>query len=177
MTKYPIDLRIVIVIWLICWTLLAYSIYYQYRKATISERGSALKLSIYSGIMVFLLFFLVYEHIDIMIITSSHYITGLLWTLMVGLITYMFMNISGIMKTKSSNQYEVVVIFILIALSLSGFGYFGIRITIHERCYLYDFLYFYEFQTNSHKGIKFIAYNWLFMLMIFFISFLVEREI
>lgn len=177
MSKYPLDLRVIIAIWLICWCVLAYSLYYQFRKASISERGVALKLSVYSALMVFLLFFLVYEHIDIMIITSTHYTTGLMWTLMVGLITYMYMNITGIMKTKSSNQYEVVVIFILIALSLSGFGYFGIRITIHERCYLYDFLYFYEFQTNSHKGIKFIAYNWLFMLLIFFISFLVEREI
>jgi len=177
MTKYPLDLRIIVAIWLICWCVLAYSIYYQFRKANISERGSALKLSVYSALMVFLLFFLVYEHIDIMIITSTHYTTGLMWTLMVGLITYMYMNITGIMKTKSSNQYEIIIVFVLVILSLSGFGYFGIRITIHERCYLYDFLYYYEFQTNSHKGIKFIGYNWLLMLLGFFISFLVEREI
>ena len=177
MTKYPIDLRIVVVIWLISWCLLAYSLYYQFRKATISERAIALKLTVYSIVSIFLLFFLIYEHIDIMIITSSHYISGLLWTLMVGLIAYMYMNVCGIMKTKSDNRYEFIIAFILIILSISGFGYFGIRITIHERCYLYDFLYYYQFQTNSHRGIKFIGYNWLLMLLGFFMSFLLEREI
>jgi len=177
MTKYPLDLRIIVVIWLISWFMLFYSLYYQFKKATISERSVALKLSVYSCLMVFLLFFLIYQHIDIMIITSSHYTTGLLWSLMVGLITYMFMNISGILKTKSSNQYEIIIVFVLIILSISGFGYFGIRFTIHERAYIYDFLYYHEFQTNSHKGIKFIGYNWLYMLGLFFISFLTEREI
>jgi len=177
MTKYPLDLRMFIVAWLICWFLLAYSIYYQYRKATLSERSGALKLSIYSGVMVFLLFFFVFEHIDVMVITSSHYTTGLLWTLMVGLIMYMYLNVAGIMKTKSKNQYEVIIVFILILLSLSGFGYFGIRFTIHERAYIYDFLYYHQFQTNSHKGIKFIGYNWLIMVVGFFTSFLLEREI
>ena len=177
MTKYPIDLRIVLVIWLISWCLLAYSIYYQIRKATITERKSAIILTIYSSISVFLLFFLYFEHFEIMIITESSYGIGLLWSLMVGLIAYMFMNICGIGKAKSNNKYEIVIVFILIILSLSGYGYFGVRIDIHERSYIYDYLYYYSFQTNSERGIKFIAYNWFFMVLIYFISFMTEREI
>ena len=177
MTKYPIDLRVVLVIWLISWCLLAYSLYYQFRKANISERSTALKLTIYSIIMIFALFFIYFEHFEIMIITESSYGIGLLWTLMVGLIAYMFLNVCGIGKTKSNNKYELIIVFILILLSLSGFGYFGIRIDIHERSYIYDYLYYYTFQTNSHSGIKFIAYNWYFMTLIFFISFMTEREI
>ena len=112
-----------------------------------------------------------------MIITSKHYTTGLMWTLMVGLIMYMYMNVCGILKTKSNNQYEIIIAFVMIVISISGFGYFGLRFTIHERCFIYPFLYYYKFQTNSYRGIKFIGYNWLFMVLGFFISFLVEREI
>ena len=176
MTKYPIDLRVVAVVWIIAWFVLAYSVYYQFRKANITERGTALKLTIYSLIMVIILFFIVFEHFTFEIITETSYLIGLLWTLMVGLITYMFLNISGVGKAKSNNKYEFIVLFILILLSLSGFGYLGIRITINPRSYVYSYLYYHEFQTNSYRGIKFIAYNWFVVVLFFFISFITERE-
>ena len=176
MTKYPLDLRIIAVIWIICWCVLIYSVYYQFRKANITERGTAFKLTLYSLFMVIILFFIVFEHFSFAIITESSYLIGLMWTLMVGLITYMFLNISGVGKGKSNNKYEVVILFILIVLSVSGFGYLGIRITIHERAYIYNYLYYYQFQSNSYRGIKFIAYNWFYMVLFFFISFMTERE-
>lgn len=177
MAKYPIDLDIILVVWLISIFLLVYSLYYQFRKTTLSERSVALKLTIYSSIMVILLYFIYYEHFIIYLATETSYGIGLLWMLMVALITYMFLNVSGVGKTKTNNNYELIIIIALVFFSISGFGYFGIRIDIKEKAFIYNYLYYHSFQTNSYRGIKFIAYNWFFVILFFFISFLTEREI
>ena len=172
MTKYPVDERIFYIIWIISFILLVYSVYYQFRKIHLSERVFALKLTFYSGIMVLILYVFIRKWIVIFIMSSSHYTTGLMWTLMVSLILYMYINVCGFLKTKSSNRYEYILVIFLVMFSISGFGYFGLRIVIVEN----DFLYYNIFQTNSSKGIKFIAYNVLYFLLIYFISYLIERE-
>jgi len=173
MTKYPIDIRIFYVLWLISFILLIYSVYYQFRKIHLSERVFALKLTFYSGIMVIILYVFIEKWIEIFIMSSTHYTTGLMWTLMVSLILYMYINVCGFLKTKSSNRYEYILVIFLVLFSISGFGYFGLRIVINNAD---DYLYYNIFQTNSSKGIKFIAYNILYFLLIYAISFLIERE-
>lgn len=173
MTKYPIDERIFYIIWIISLILLIYSVYYQFRKIQLSERAFALKLTLYSGIMFLILYVFIMKWIEVFIISSSHYITGLMWTLMVSLILYMYINVCGFLKTKSSNRYEYILVVFLVMFSVSGFGYFGLRIVINNAD---NYLYYNIFQTNSSKGIKFVAYNVLYFLLIYFISYLIERE-
>jgi len=172
MTKYPIDYRLFYILWIISFLLLIYSLYYQFRKINLSERLFALKLTFYSGIMLLILFVFIRKWIQIFIMSSSHYTIGLMWTLMVSLILYMYINVCGFLKTKSSNRYEYILVIFLVLFSISGFGYFGLRIVFVEN----DYLYYNTFQTNSYRGIKFIAYNIIYFLLIYFISYLIERE-
>lgn len=177
MSKIPISRTLIIVCWVIAWVLLIYSIYYQFRKATISERQTAFKLTLYSGLGIGFLYLLIYKHLEFWIITSSSYVIGLLWSILTGLIFYMYFNVSGLLKTKSNNRYELFIVFIMLYLSITGLGYFGLRIVITEKCFIYNWLYYHKFQTNSYKGIKFIGYNLWYLIILFFISFLTEREI
>lgn len=177
MTDYAISRTIILIAWIISWILFLYSIYYQFRENTITERQASFHLTIYSIISLSILYLLIYRKLDVYISTTSNYVIGLLWTLIVSLIFYMYLNVCGFWKAKSNMSYEIFIIFILIYLSLSGFGYFGLKIVINQ--YEYNgmrILYYNQFQSNSHKGVKFIGYNVFYLIIIYFISFLFERE-
>jgi len=171
-TKYPLNRDLLIAIWLILWLLLIYSIYYQFRKATINERGVAIKLTAYSLICLYIIYLLLIYKLEVYIITSEKYVIGLMWTLIVSLIIYMYLNIIGVIKMKGSNQTEIAIIFFLLYMSIAGFGYFGIRVIIHTK-----YLFYEVFQTNSYHGVRFLAFNVWFLLLIYFISFFTEREV
>jgi len=87
-------------------------------------------------------------------------------------ILYMYFNICGFGKLKSDNSQQYILIAFLLYMSILGFGYFGLRVVIHTK-----WLYYNTFQTNSYKGIKFIAHNILYLILIYFISYLTEREV
>jgi len=176
MVEYALSRWLILFLWIISWLIFAYSIYYQFRKASLTERQLAFKLTLYSCLSLLFVYTLIYRLIDIYIVSSSHYITGLVWSLMVGLVFYMYTNITGLLKTKSNNKYEVFIMFMLVYMSITGFGYFGILIKLSERFFLSEYLYYLQFQTNSYKGIKFIGYNFFYFALLYFISFIFERE-
>ena len=172
MSKIPIDNNIFLVCWIVLWLVLFYSIYYQFRKTSITERAFTFRLSIYCLIFLGITYLFLEKIIEVFIMTANRYVIGLMWTLMVSLILYMFFNICGFGKFKSDNSTQYILIIFLIYMSINGFGYFGLRIVIHSKWLNYE-----TFQTNSYKGIKFIAHNLWYLILIYFISYLTEREV
>ena len=177
MTKYPISRTLILVLWIIGWSLLIFSLYNQFKKQSITERQAYLKILLYSACFLCLIGMLVYRYIDIFICSSDKYIVGLLWTILNSVIMYVYLNICGIFKVKSDKKTEIVILIGLLSFSLLGFGYFGIRFTINPNFIFYRYLYYHSYQSNSYRGIKFIGYNLIYLLIIFFMTTLTEREI
>lgn len=61
---------------------------------------------------------------------------------------------------------------VLVVIFLSGFGYFGLKLTFNVSWLLYSI-----FETNTVNGIRFLTYNFVIFTGIYFVTFLTEGDI
>jgi len=167
-----ISIEVFLFFWIIALIILLYTIYYQiFKNSGFSERVYIFKVSIYMLVLLIVLWKFIDNTIKIYIV-SGNYLIGLFWMLLVSLIIYMYINICGFIHIRTKNYQAIIYLAILLYFSLSGFGYLGIKIFIDS-----EYLFYKTFQTNDKIGIFFMLYNLSFMLLLFFLSILIEREI
>ncbi|HEC92908.1 MAG TPA: hypothetical protein ENI51_07970 [Candidatus Atribacteria bacterium] len=161
------------IFFIICFILIIF--YYYFRKETsFTDVWLYLKLIFYSLVIIAFLFVFALEIIQIFITQgveegSESWLFLLLNALLMG----MYLNILGVQaNTKSSVRF--LLLFILIYLSVSGFGYLGILIIINEP--ISNYLLYNIYQSNSAHGIYFVWCNLAFFIVILFLSFTTESD-
>lgn len=129
--------------------------------------------------IIFVLFLLIFSYEILVIYITIGIETGSeswIFVILISLLIGVYMNVVGIHLEKDGNGSNIkfVILFVLIYLSLSGLGYLGILIEIRKP--ISNYLMYRFFQTNSTHGIWFMFYNLSIFIVIFFISFIVEKE-
>lgn len=84
-----------------------------------------------------------------------------------------YINVCGF-RSKSTNAERYLFLSILVILSLSGLGYLGLLIKFNPP--ISDYLLHDIYQSNSVEGIYFFTYNFLLFTLIYFLSFITEKE-
>jgi len=104
---------------------------------------------------------------------SESWIFVLVNSLLLGI----FLNVCGIhfnRKNKNGNSQKLLLLFSLIYLGLTGLGYLGILLEIRKP--ISNYLIYRFIQSNSAHTIWFVFYNFPIFILIFFISFVLEKE-
>lgn len=154
----------------ICCLLIILLIRYNFKHKELSERWLLTKfiLVLLAGLIICLIF--IYDIIEIYISVNSDN-SNFIWSILNVLIIGIFMNIIGI----GSSMKQVNRTFLLLAvvyLAIVGFGYFGFLIKFNL-----PFLIYKKYETNTIRGIYFLTLNIVFLLLVFFISFLSESDV
>lgn len=136
--------------------------------------GILAKLIIYS-VIVFFLIYSIYIRWIVLTITESEENTGLMYSLLNALIFGMYIGVCGFVS-DSGKMWKVLGIIVLFYLVITEMGYIGIQIFINYP-QPFNFLHYRYYESNSEVGILFFIFNVDVFLIIFFLSFLIEKEI
>lgn len=140
-----------------------------------------LKLFFYLFLITLFIFLWYFKVISIGLNETDNFIEGILFSILNGLIWGMYLNVCGFGLKTSKDFFKYFLLAFLLYFIISGFGYFGISITIRldrtnidEIKYL---LYYDTIITNSYETILFFTYNLPLFVIIFFVSHILESEI
>lgn len=165
----------VVIIGIILFILTFYLMYFRKDNESFSDTALFLKILLISVIIILLLLVFVFRVI-VLYITAGTETGSESWIFMLcnALLLGMYLNVIGFQLDTNSNAIRYMLIFTLVYIAISGFGYLGLLIEFREP--VSNLLFYNEYQSNSAKGIIFFSFNVLLFILIYAISFLTESE-
>jgi len=164
------------ILFIICFIAIIYVIYVYGKTDSFNDIWTYLKVFLLSVFIVLLLLLFSLEIIIIYITLgtetgSESWIFVLLNSILLGI----YLNVCGLKFGSNKNELmKYMILFCLVYIALSGFGYLGVLIEFREP--ISDYLNYRFIQTNSTIAIEFIIWNIVLFILIYFISFMVEKE-
>ena len=154
---------------------LIYLMYFSGNDESFTDVWTFLKIFAYCTLAVGFLFIFALEFIVVYITMGTE--TGSeSWIFMVinVLLMGMYLVAIGVGANSSGGLMRYSMLFCLVLISLSGFGYLGLLIEFRKP--ISDYLLYRFYQSNSTHGIFFFTFNFVLFLLIYFISFFTEHE-
>lgn len=161
---------------IICFIAVIYVVYVYGKTDSFNDIWMFLKVIF---LVIFINLFLLLFAIEVIIIYitlgtetgSESWIFVLLNSILLGI----YLNVCGLKFGSNKNEImKYTILFVLVYIAVSGFGYLGVLVEFREP--ISDYLNYRFIQTNSTIAIEFIIWNIVLFILIYFISFMVEKE-
>ena len=156
-----------------------YFLYFFIKKRTFHDLGSFLLYSkvFFMCFVAIIVLLLLITRFIIIEFTENAEASSIIFMLIVALLMQFYLNItfSGLMESDSKIfQYSLLILVIYIM--VSSFGETGLRIVLNVDVIIPLVLQEKVFETNTPAGIRFMFLNILVLIVLHFITFVMERK-